>query len=285
MKVSPHIHLLKIPFKIPISADLQIDRFVNIFIVEGDQICLVDTGVAGSEKIIFEYLEKIGRKPEDIKHVLLTHTHPDHMGALKTIKEHTGCKVYVHAAEKKWLENSAQQFSDRPVPGFQTLVAGSCNADYLVEDEQVLNLGRDLVFKTIHCPGHSAGSVAYLHQQDNALFTGDIIPVRYDIPIYDDYQQSLKSLEKIENMPFPEHLYSSLDADRHEDEVEEIISAGFEILYEVHAAFLDVYRNFPETELAGITKAVLEKLNLPSKFINPLFMRGLKSHFNALTRR
>lgn len=285
MKVSQHTHLLKIPFKIQVSNEVQIDRFVNIFIMEGDSICLIDTGVAGSEKLIFEYLEKIGRKSEEIKNILLTHTHPDHIGAIKTIKEICNCNIYVHSAEKAWLENTEQQFKDRPVPGFQTLVAGPVKAGHLLEDGEIIHLGAGLTFKAIHCPGHSQGSVAYLHQQDNALFSGDIIPVKNDIPVYDDYSLSVKSLEKLENLPFPEHIFSSWDKDRHGDEVEEIISQGFEVLYEVHAAFLEVHKNFDQNDIAGITKAVLEKMNLPARFINPLFARGIKSHFHSLLKK
>ena len=276
MKISNHIHLLKIPFKIPLTPEILIDRFVNIYIIEGKYITLVDTGVAGSETIIYDYLKSIGRKPEEIKWVLLTHTHPDHIGALKPIVDRTGCKVAVHKAEKNWLEDVELQFKERPVPGFHTLVSGSCKANILVNDGDELDIDEKLLVKAIHCPGHSAGSVAYLFQQDNALIVGDAVPVKGDIPIYDDYQTSIKTLEKLENLPYADYLLSAWDDPRHGEEVELAISNGFEVLYAVHLAWYEVHNNY--SNLQELTKAVLEKMGLPTKFINPLFARAIKSH-------
>lgn len=282
MRITNHIHLLKIPFKITISPEIQIDRFVNLFIIEGKGITLVDTGVAGTEEIIFNYLRNIGRKPEEIKNVLLTHTHPDHIGSVKTIKEQTKCKVWVHADEKAWVEDTELQFRERPVPGFHNLVAGSCKVDYLLRDDEILDLDDDTTIKVIHCPGHSAGSVAFLHQQDNVLISGDAIPVKNDVPIYDDFQVSIKSLEKLENIPYTEYLLSSWDDHKQGDEVEIAISDGFEVLYSVHQAFAAVVTPENKTDLQGITKLVLESMSLPSEIVNPLFARALKSHFSLL---
>lgn len=278
MKISNHIHKLNIPFKISLSADIQVSRSVNVFLVEGEQLCLIDCGVAGSETQIFNYIQSIGRKVSELKYVLLTHAHPDHIGALKKIKEGTGCKVFVHEAEKAWVEDTELQFSERPVPGFQNLVLGSCKIDAVISDEQVLDLASDISFKVIHCPGHSAGSVAYLHRQDNALMCGDIIPVKGDIPIYDNYIQSVKSLEKLENYPYPEFLFSAWDDPKIGEDVDEAISNGFEVLYSIHAAAMEAKSDFKQDNELEYARFVLEKANLPSRIVNPLFVRGLLSH-------
>jgi glyoxylase-like metal-dependent hydrolase (beta-lactamase superfamily II) len=280
MKIRENIHLLKIPFKIQVSAEIIIDRFVNCFIIEGKQLTLIDTGVAGSEKVIFEYLKKIGRKPEEISLILLTHAHPDHIGSAKTIKELTKCRVAIHEAEKNWVEDIDLQYKERPVPGFKNLVAGSCKVDTILKDENLLDIENDITIKIIHCPGHSSGSVSYWYQQQNALFSGDAIPVKNDIPIYDDYQASLKTLEKLENMPYPELLLSSWDSAKKVDEVEIAISDGIETLYLVHKAWVEANKEFKENDFQTLTKIVLEKMGLPSRFVNPLFLRALKSHLN-----
>jgi glyoxylase-like metal-dependent hydrolase (beta-lactamase superfamily II) len=280
MKIRENIHLLKIPFKIQVSPEIVIDRFVNCFIIEGKQLTLIDTGVAGSEKTIFDYLKKIGRKPEEISSILLTHAHPDHIGSVKTIKEFTKCRVAVHEAEKHWLEDTDIQFRERPVPGFKNLVAGSCKVDTTLKDEDLLDIENDITIKVIHCPGHSAGSVSFLYQQENVLFSGDAIPVKNDIPIYDDYQTSLKTLERLENMPYPEMLLSSWDSEKKGDEVEISISDGFETLYLVHKAWIEANKEFNENDFQTLTKTVLDKMGLPSRIVNPLFLRALKSHSN-----
>ena len=278
MHISGLVHSLKIPFKIKVSPEIEIDRFVNVFIIAGKHITLIDTGVSGSEKVIFEYLQSIGRKPSEIKTILLTHTHPDHIGSVKTLQELTHCKVYVHAAEQMWLEHTEQQEKERPVPGFQDMVAGSCKADNLLNDGDVLELENSITIEVIHCPGHSAGSVTYLFKQENTMFCGDVIPVKNDLPIYDSYQQSIKSLEKLENMPYASYLLSSWDKPKQGDEVDLAISNGFEQLYIVHAAWIEAKKSNPDFCEPDIAIKVLEKLKMPSKFVNPLFLRAIKSH-------
>jgi glyoxylase-like metal-dependent hydrolase (beta-lactamase superfamily II) len=278
MKIIENLHVLKIPFKIHISPEIALDRFVNCYIIEGKQITLIDTGVAGSEKILFDYLLKIGRKPEEISLVLLTHSHPDHIGSVKTIKDITKCKVTIHEAERQWLEDTDLQFRERPVPGFQNLVAGPCKADKLLKDEDILEIDDNITIDVVHCPGHSVGSVSFLYRQRNVLFSGDAIPVKNDIPIYDDYLTSIKTLEKIENLPYSEYLLSSWDSEKKGDEVEMAVSDGFEVLYLVHKAWLEANKESKENDINILTKLVLEKLGMPSGFVNPLFLRALKSH-------
>ena len=50
MQVTETIHALKIPFKLRVGQDQTVDRFVFAYLIFGDQICLIDSGVAGSEE-------------------------------------------------------------------------------------------------------------------------------------------------------------------------------------------------------------------------------------------
>jgi len=64
MQVTDHIHALKIPFRLSAGNGITIERFVNLFLIYGSEICLVDAGVAGSEEIVFKYLRETGRRPD-----------------------------------------------------------------------------------------------------------------------------------------------------------------------------------------------------------------------------
>jgi glyoxylase-like metal-dependent hydrolase (beta-lactamase superfamily II) len=91
------------------SPGIAIDRFVYSYVLAGETITLIDTGVAGCEEVIFDYIRSIGRDPCEISFIILTHSHPDHIGAAKAIREATGCSVMAHPAERAWIEDEDRQ--------------------------------------------------------------------------------------------------------------------------------------------------------------------------------
>ncbi len=198
MQINKHVHAIRIPFTITTPWGVTMDRFVYVYLIYGTNgVCLIDSGVASSEQAIFNYLRATGRKVSDISLIIQTHSHPDHIGASRTIKGETGCAVAVHAAEKAWIENVQLQAKERPVPGFDTLVSGSLAVNRLLEDGEVFDLGCGLKLQVFHTPGHSQGSISILLLGYQALFTGDAIPVPGELPIYEDVLASVASVKKI----------------------------------------------------------------------------------------
>lgn len=76
MKITEKIHLIRNEFNVTEN----VKRYINIYLVMGENCYLIDSGVSGSVKIIEEYMHSVGRKLSDIKGIFLTHSHPDHMG-------------------------------------------------------------------------------------------------------------------------------------------------------------------------------------------------------------
>jgi hypothetical protein len=54
MQITPHVHSLRIPFKVPTGPGQGIDRFVNVFVLLGTRTWVVDTGVAGSHTAVLD---------------------------------------------------------------------------------------------------------------------------------------------------------------------------------------------------------------------------------------
>ena len=159
----------------PDRTGITFDRFVYSYVVYGDTIILIDTGVAGCERQIFEDIRSTGR---DISRDYPYHTDtfpPDHIGAARAIQQATGCSIAAHPAERAWIEDIDLQNRERPVPGFTTLVGGSVQVDHDLVDGDTIEpdetgAGEMLVF---HTPGHSNGSISLLLQSERALFSGD----------------------------------------------------------------------------------------------------------------
>jgi hydroxyacylglutathione hydrolase len=193
MLITKHIHMLNIPFSIPVAPGVTIGRAVNIFPIEtGKRLCLVDAGVAGSERAILSYVKSLGHRPDHIRTLILTHAHPDHVGAARAIRDATGCRVMAHWGDRRWIEDTDMQERERPVPGFRTLVAGPVAVDRVLADGETIDLGRFLV-APFHTPGHSRGSLSLYIRSDRALITGDAVPVPGEPPIYEDAANSRMS--------------------------------------------------------------------------------------------
>jgi glyoxylase-like metal-dependent hydrolase (beta-lactamase superfamily II) len=62
----------------------------NVYLkIDGDELTVIDTGTSGNAKKIVAYIQKLGHQPTDIKIIVLTHFHMDHMGSAKELKQLT----------------------------------------------------------------------------------------------------------------------------------------------------------------------------------------------------
>ena len=93
MKLTEKIHLLRLDFEINLAPHKKIERFVNCIIVFGKKITLIDTGIKNSACNIFNYIKENGRDIADIETVILSHSHPDHIGSAAKISRITSYNV------------------------------------------------------------------------------------------------------------------------------------------------------------------------------------------------
>jgi len=113
----------------------------------------------------------------DIKSIVLTHGHIDHIGAVKEVKEATGAEVAIHADDAQALQDnsvSAMFGLSYPTP---------LPADRLLNDGDSIDIG-DLHFLVVHTPGHSPGGICLVGE--GMVFSGDTLfnygIGRYDLP-------------------------------------------------------------------------------------------------------
>jgi hydroxyacylglutathione hydrolase len=284
MKITEHVHALKIPFQINDPSGLNIQRFVYVFLIFGRKICVIDSGVANSEKIIFEYIKILGRNPQDISLLILTHSHPDHIGAAASIKKATDCVVAAHGAEIAWIQNIELQVKERPVPGFYSLVGGSVNVDRLLEDRDCLDLGDCLKLQVIHTPGHSKGSISLWLPHECVLFSGDNIPLSGDMPIYEDILDSAKSIQKLKSISGIKVLLSSWD-DPQEGGLSYItMDESLRYIQRIHEAVIKNHYKDPTLESMDLCLSILREVGLPDAMANPLVVRSFQANLKAADR-
>lgn len=107
--------------------------------------------------------------------ILLTHGHYDHIRGIKKFLEHYNCTVFVSEKDDEMLDNSRLNGS-LMIDGSEKIVTLGTNRKYLLDDEDEISFyGGLLFFKVIETPFHTDGSVCYLCEKENALFTGDTL--------------------------------------------------------------------------------------------------------------
>jgi len=277
MKISEHIHAIKLPFQIPIGQGKIVERFVYVYLIYGKEICLIDSGVASSEKIIFDYIKQTGRNPDEISLMVLTHSHPDHIGSVLAIKKASGCLVAAHLSEKSWIEDVELQSKERPVPNFHSLVEGSVCVDRILEEKDVLDLGKGLTLEVSHTPGHSKGSISILFREDKALFTGDVIPLVGDLPIYEDIFASVMSIKKLKEIGGINVLLASWGDPQEGSLVYKLMDESLHYLQHIHKTVINSADNDSSRVSSELCERVLEKLGLPKITANPLVAKSFES--------
>ena len=283
MQVTSSVHALRIPFELRPAPNVAIKRFVYVYLIVGKRhIALIDTGVAGSQDAIFQYLTGLGRGPQDIAVTVLTHSHPDHIGSAKVIREACGCLVVAHPAEQRWIEDVGLQARQRPVPSFDNLVAGSVHIDRVAVDGDRLDLDEDLALTFLHTPGHSAGSIALHLMADRVLFTGDAVAVAAGFPVYDDVVASVRSIRRLRDIRDVDVLLSSWDQPRRGRDVRRVLDEGLAYIQRIHGLVRQIAGPRPRIDPMDLCRQVVDRLGLPSLAANPLCARSLASHLKVL---
>jgi len=183
-------------------------RWVNCYYIADSVPTLIDTGVnteEGLETIKSAIASQHGRL-RDIRRIIITHGHLDHMGLAGRIAAICGAEIFVHPWDSiQWVANPDEKLirkrenyrdffakagipkdlTDQLVQLVVTRHRSMCSpigTETPIKDGMVFEFD-DFDLQVIHTPGHSAGSVCLLNRVDGTLFTGDtILPEIYPNP-------------------------------------------------------------------------------------------------------
>ncbi|EFM12572.1 beta-lactamase domain protein [Paenibacillus curdlanolyticus YK9] len=190
---------------------------VNAFVLvtDRDGLVLIDTGAPGKAEVILESIQSLGYSSTDLKSVILTHCHPDHVGsagALKRLVPHA-C-FYMSEIEAPIVEEGRKPRPLAASPGLMNkLLFAALVRDTPVEPvtiDRKLKDGETLDFaggiKTILIPGHSEGQLALLlPQHGGVLFAADaaanVMGLNWSIG-YENLQLGIRSLQELGKLEF-----------------------------------------------------------------------------------
>ena len=279
MKITDTIHAIRHPFRLALGEGRYVDRFVYSYILFGEKICLIDAGVSTTSPLLQDYLKKVGRSPEEISFVLLTHAHPDHIGGCLAIKKNSPASFGAHAADKPWIEDVQRQYRERPILNFFELVAGPVPVEWELRDGEMVSWDQGRTLKVLETPGHSLGSISFFFEEEGALFSGDAIPAAGTLPIYVNPQVSIKSIRKLQKLSGLKHLLSSWHEPLSGDSITTIMEEGIRYIERIDEIVADLSRAMGSTApLEELSLLALERLGIKANKVLPIVMASIEAH-------
>jgi glyoxylase-like metal-dependent hydrolase (beta-lactamase superfamily II) len=81
-------------------------NIVKSFLLIGERVVIVDSGMEGGAERILDALRRAGRSPADVSLILITHSHPDHCSDAAPLKRRIGAPIAMNFAELKYVDGS-----------------------------------------------------------------------------------------------------------------------------------------------------------------------------------
>lgn len=206
------------------------DGIVNWYLIqEQDDLTLVDTGWPRSWPRIERAISELGRSPEDVAAVVLTHGHPDHLGAAERARQECEAPVLAYSAEVGRIRGEAKGSSPFALvpyllphmwrPASLRFVGEATIQGFLtprwVKEVEPFESGTELDIpgrpKPLRTPGHTEGHVSLLLADRGILIVGDALltldpltreegPCLPPDPVNSDTAQARESLQTIEEV-------------------------------------------------------------------------------------
>jgi glyoxylase-like metal-dependent hydrolase (beta-lactamase superfamily II) len=182
------IHRIELP--------LEGARSVNVWLLEGEPLTLIDSGPATAEALsaLEEQLGAHGVRIQDVRVVVLTHHHLDHSGSVATIKERSGALIAAHGATARWgprfheLADAERRFTfalmaahgvpDAAIASSESFFATIVEQSRPFAVDRVLADGEELAvagraLRAVFRPGHSTSDTLFVDTASGEAFVGD----------------------------------------------------------------------------------------------------------------
>ena len=227
----------------------------------GDGFLLIDTGFPQNAYMILENIRELGFNPYQIKHIVHTHAHVDHMGSTRAITSMTGAKTWLGKGDEDAAsgKNDLAYYKEYALPFLEPFVP-----DFILYDEQIVKFGNvEILF--LSTPGHTDGTLSLfldLHWQGKTyrggMFGGAGLNTlskeylsRHSLPV-ENREKYLTSLDRLSKQKVKIHLGNHLSDNKHLDKMQRLgekenpfidLNSWSNFLFEKRRTALEFFKN------------------------------------------
>lgn len=276
---------------------------LHVYLVKGDHYAVwIDSGVKAMFPQLVDVMEQAGIADRDLRFILHTHSHHDHMGCNAQLQDKTGCLIAAHRHYAAWHADFEQHYNEfaRPFPHLVadteelrdevlSILDEARPLDILLEEGVTFNLGGGVSLEAIWLPGHLLAEFGWYETSTNTLILGDAV-TGLDWPIFHSHlsvQGYRDSLEKIRRVVAERDVNQVLFAHfppMAAGEVDELLAKAHAYIDEIETTMIRIFASKESVTLAELwagTCARLEReqefrsLNMVDAHIQDLIERGL----------
>jgi hydroxyacylglutathione hydrolase len=197
MKIKKNIYCIKL--------------FINrTFLISAKNLILIDTGFPHQVKHVIRFIKSIGRKPEELSFIILTHHHIDHRGSARQLKKLTGCKIAAHKNDVPFIEGIKHSYREHKIlwVKFLLFLTELIFGKVKVKVDKILEHGEKINGLSVyHTPGHTEGSISLFFKNEKILFCGDTVPwtlgkMKRPNPYTLDHKKEFTSIQTLSKLDF-----------------------------------------------------------------------------------
>jgi glyoxylase-like metal-dependent hydrolase (beta-lactamase superfamily II) len=264
------------------------DGHAEVYLLEGERPVLIDTGTISTPKTyLVPALDTAGYRLSDIRMILNTHGHYDHVSGNQAVVDASGAKVWLPDADADIAQNFEIQFeryfshrdvlADRPdryAEAFKEIKQHTALTpiDEYLRDGQQIDLGRGIQLDVVAAPGHSPGSVVFYWERAGIVFTGDSVVGAGSRPgglpwIFFPglYKRSLRRLLALDiGTICLGHHYFSLTQTRtsvkYGEDIQKFLIESEQVLDILHSCIWDTAQDSDENNVAEVIRQALPKI-------------------------
>ena len=175
------------------GADISHPYDCSVYLIDAGETVLVDSGAGRSYAVLLDTIETLGFKPANIKKVIVTHAHIDHVGSLHNFQDDFKAEIIAHELDAEGIESGSGIGAD-----FYQVDYFPCTVDRRLTGSRGTITAGDMTINWIHIPGHTPGSIApYIDIAGKRVLFGQDIHGPYNPAWGADPAKAKSSLQKL----------------------------------------------------------------------------------------